>query len=425
MTPVGTDVRERQGDRVFRVSTRTPVAVIGAGPYGLSTAAHLAQRGIPARVFGEPLAGWRHHMPAGMYLKSTVSASSISAPLPGYTLANFCESAGLAVPDDMHPVPIDLFVRYGLWFQERLVPAVERERVIGVASVGNGFALTLESGEKLQATAVVVACGLASLAYVPAELRAVVPAGPSADGPLSHSSQHRDFSCFAGKEVAVIGAGQSALESAALLHESGAVVHVLVRGATVLYGRPPQEESAGRLRSVLKPGSPLGPGWSHFAVSRAPQLIRYLPSRGRQHLVRSVLGPSGAWWLKERVAGRFQLLTGRVVRAAALAGERVTLELEDLEGRTDRLTVDHVIAATGYRVDLRSFDFLAADLYPRLEHSRGWPRLTASFESSVPGLFFTGLPAAGTFGPLLRFVAGTAFAGPHASAGATARIRTS
>jgi hypothetical protein len=425
MTQVGTDVREKPSGRVFAVSTRTPVAVIGAGPYGLSTAAHLEHRGIPARVFGEPLAGWRHHMPAGMHLKSTASASSISAPASGYTLADFCRSAGLAVPDDLQPVPIDLFVRYGLWFQERLAPAVERKRVRRVAPVESGFALTLESGEQLQATTVVVACGLASLAYVPVELRTVMPAGPSASGPVSHSSRHRDFSCFAGKEVAVIGAGQSALESAALLHESGALVHVLVRGATVLYGRPPQEESGGKLRSVVKPRSPLGPGWSHFVVSRAPRLIRYLPSRGRQHLVRSVLGPSGAWWLRERVKGRLQVLTGQVVRAAALSGERVTLELEDLQGRADRLTVDHVIAATGYRVDLRSFDFLAAELYPRLEHSRGWPRLTASFESSVRGLFFTGLPAAGTFGPLLRFVCGTAFAAPRASAGVASRIRSS
>jgi hypothetical protein len=425
MTAIGTDVREKQNGRVFTDSRRTPVAVIGAGPYGLSTAAHLEHRGIPSRVFGEPMAGWRHHMPAGMYLKSTASASSLSAPAPGYTLADFCKSAGLTLPSDLQPLPIDLFVKYGLWFQERLAPAVERKRVCRVAPVESGFRLTLESGEELQADTVVVASGLANLAHVPAELRGLVPAGPSPDGPLSHSSQHRDFSRFAGKEVAVIGAGQSALESAALLHEAGAVVRVLVRGASVLYGRPPREESGGRLGSVVKPRSPLGPGWSHFVVSRAPRLIRCLPAPGRLHLVRSVLGPSGAWWLRERVAGRLQVLTGQLVRAAELTGERVTLTLEDRGGRRDGLTVDHVLAATGYRVDLRSFDFLAEDLYARLEQVGGWPRLTSSFESSVRGLFFTGLPAAGTFGPLLRFVCGTAFAARRASAGVAVRIRNS
>jgi hypothetical protein len=160
-------------------------------------------------------------------------------------------------------------------------------------------------------------------------------------------------------------------------------------------------------------------------VSRAPRLIRYLPAQGRFHLVRSVLGPSGAWWLRERVAGRLQVSTGQRVRAGALTGERVSLTLEDRGGRTERLTVDHVLAATGYRVDLRSFDFLAEDLYPRLKQVKGWPRLTASFESSVPGLFFTGLPAAGTFGPLLRFVCGTAFAARRTSAGVAGRIRSS
>ena len=222
----------------------TPAVVIGAGPYGLSVAAHLRAKGIRVRVFGEVMSSWRHQMPTGMCLKSTPDASSLAAPAPGFTLADFCAAHGVPQLRENQVVPIELFVRYGQWFQEQLVPDVDQRRVCQVDRKDDRFRLRLSSGDELEAKVLVIASGLTSFSYIPPELAAVTPEGPSPAGPVSHSSQHKDLSGFAGRTVAVVGAGQSALEGAALLHEAGAQVTVLVRG-TARFGHPPKEPATG------------------------------------------------------------------------------------------------------------------------------------------------------------------------------------
>ncbi|WP_346342665.1 FAD-dependent oxidoreductase, partial [Streptomyces sp. SID685] len=204
-----------------------PVAVIGAGPFGLSTAAHLRARGLPVRVFGDPMVSWRAHMPEGMLLKSTPAASSLDCPQPGHTLADYCAAAGIRrLVSDEDVIPVETFIGYGEWFQRQLVPQLERVRVVSVEpagrDAGRGFELKLDSGESFVARAVVVATGLSGLAHLPAELRRAAGAEPAAEGPVSHSSQHHDLTRFAGKELIVVGAGQSALETAALAAEAGA-----------------------------------------------------------------------------------------------------------------------------------------------------------------------------------------------------------
>jgi FAD-dependent urate hydroxylase len=398
-----------------------PVVVVGAGPYGLSLAAHLQRNGIETRVFGEPMGVWRRHMPERMFLKSTAGASSLSAPVPGFTLDDFCAEVGLAPLDEREPVPIDLFVRYGLWFQQRLVPACEQVRVDRLARADSGFDLLLDSGEKLRAEAVIVATGHADFAHLPEELARLVPDGASPSGPISHSSQHRDFSAFSGASVGIVGGGQSALETAALIHEAGGHVHVIARALKLLWADPPSDAAEALQRRLLKPQSALGPGWSLYAVSRAPGLVRSLPSRSRLFLVRAVLGPSGAWWLRDRVVGQVDLKLGWRLDEARLRNGTVTLRLRDGEANPAELSVDHVVAATGYSVNLNAISFLDHDLLHRLKRVGGSPRLTASFESSVPGLFFTGLSAAATFGPVLRFVCGADFAARRSTRALAAR----
>jgi FAD-dependent urate hydroxylase len=393
---------------------RSKVVVIGAGPYGLSVAAHLAALGLQARVFGDPMATWRRHMPEGMFLKSSPDASSISAPEPGFTLTDFCDQIGSPRLQPDQPVPIDLFERYGLWFQQQLVPWVEPLHVRAVVPAGGGFRVVLETGEDLAADAVVVATGLMSHAYTPREL--------GYSGAVTHSSQHRELAAFAGSEVAVVGAGQSALETAALLYESGAQIRLLARGNRLLFARPPG--SSNPIQQLLKPPSPMGPGWSLFGLHRGAALFRHLPLDTRLRTVRSVLGPSGAWWLRERVVGLIDVRTEHQVRTTSVEGARTVLHLREASRRSYRLAVDHVIAATGYRVQVAALDFLAPDLRNGLIRAGGFPHLSAEFESSAPGLFFVGLPSAATFGPLLRFVCGTEFAGPRVGAAVAARIRS-
>jgi thioredoxin reductase len=399
-----------------------PAVVIGAGPYGLSVTAHLRARGVPVRVFGEVMLSWRLHMPTGMCLKSTPAASSLSAPSPGYELADFCAARGLPPLTGTPIVPIGLFVSYGEWFQRQLVPTVETLRVCLVERAGGGFRLLLSNGEELYTQVVVVASGLNGFAHIPPELVAVAgQQGLGPDGLVSHSSQHHNLSGFAGREVAVIGAGQSALESAALLHENGASVRVLVRGQA-RFGPPPKPPRSGLPAMLPEANSPLGPTWRIYPFSHAPFMFRYLPAQTRITLVRRVLGPLGAWWLRDRVEGRLPVLDGHRVTSARPDGSKIVLTVASEAGIHD-LPVDHVIAATGYRVDLGRLDFLTPGLRDQVRCVAGWPHLTRSFESSVPGLFFTSLMAAETFGPVMRFVCGAGFTARRITEAAIARLQ--
>ncbi|MET9911513.1 FAD-dependent oxidoreductase [Streptomyces sp. NPDC006476] len=386
-----------------------PVAIIGAGPFGLSTAAHLRARGIPVRVFGEPMVSWRDHMPAGMLLKSTPVASSLDAPQQGHTLADYCDAAGIKrLVTDEDIIPVETFIAYGEWFQQKLVPELERVRVVSVdRGSGGGFELKLDSGELFTARAVVVATGLHGLAHLPAEL-AAAPDGPAPTGPVSHSSQHHDLTRYAGKDLIVVGAGQSALETAVLAAEAGAQVRVVSRGrGKVAFGAPPWNQPR------LRPESPFGRAWSLWALSYYPHPYRRLPAGARHYLVRRVLGPLGAWWLRDRFEGKVQVTeVDRIVGTDADGGSP-TLTVRTFGGQTEKLAADHVIAATGYRVDIAAMDFLGPELRTRVAVSRGAPRLGAGYVSSVPGLYFTGLPAAASYGPVMRFVCGTGFASPR------------
>jgi len=392
----------------------TPAIVIGAGPYGLSVAAHLKAGGISTRVFGDVMSSWRTQMPVGMCLKSTPDASSLSAPVPVFTLPDYCRSQGITPLQGDDVVPIGLFTRYGQWFQQQLVPSVEEAGIQQLSRASRGFQVTLSSGEELRARHVVVATGITGLAHVPDVLASVEPDGPSAAGLVSHSSQHSSLSGFSGARVAVIGAGQSALESAALLHEAGAEATVLARG-TARFGTPPEVPS-GRLAAMLpQPRSPLGPTWRIYPFSHAAGLFPYLPAETRLNLVKRVLGPLGAWWLRDRVVGQLPVLDGHAVRGAARDGDGVLLTTSCPDGHHATMRVDHVLAATGYRVDLARLGFLGPQLRGQIRLTGSFPQLSGSFESSVPGLYFVGLPAAATFGPLMRFVCGARFAAGRVS----------
>ncbi|KOG22172.1 MULTISPECIES: FAD-dependent oxidoreductase [Streptomyces] len=391
---------------------RLPVVVVGAGPYGLATAAWLGAAGVTTRVFGEPMDSWRAHMPDGMFLKSVPTASSISAPDGRHRFADFRATRGGPPVGDTYPIPVDEFIAYGHWFQKERVPEVERAAVREVRAADGGFGVTLDSGEKITAGSVVVASGLVPYAYRPPGLAPLFPAGLA-----SHPCDHADLSAFAGRRVAVVGAGQSALESAALLYETGARPTVIARTSSLLFGTPPTTnlpEERPRAVRLLKPASTLGPGWSHVAVSRGAGAYRRLPLPVRNHFLRTVLGPSGAWWLRDRVDGRFPVLCGRRVASAQRRDDEgtVRLELADTTGRAaESLDVDHVLTATGYRVDVDRLDLLEPTLRQAVRTLPGGPPvLSAGFESSVPGLYFTSLAAAPTFGPVLRFVCGTDFA---------------
>src|ERR1700677_222637 len=135
-------------------------AIIGAGPYGLSIAAHFRARGIPFRIFGRPMDTWLNHMPKGMMLKSDGFASNLYDPASAYTLGQFCAERGIEYGDTGIPVRLETFNCYGLAFQSRMVPELEEKAVVGVEEGGaQGFRLLLEDGETVAAQRVVLAVG--------------------------------------------------------------------------------------------------------------------------------------------------------------------------------------------------------------------------------------------------------------------------
>ena len=376
------------------------VAIIGAGPYGLSAAAHLRARGIETRVFGEPMSFWERHMPRGMFLRSASSASSLGDPQGRLALDTFRDAHGLG---RKKPVPIEDFVRYGHWFQEQAVPDVERRMVAQVAPNARGFHVRVTDGEEFHARRVVIATGISLFAKRPSQFDDL-PVGLA-----SHSFDHAEFSRFRNQKVAVVGAGQSALESAALLHEAGAEVELLVR-APSMYWLPDTAPGAvsKRLRRFLSPiARPpfdiMGPRFFSWLIAW-PRMYRRAPRAMQNWLTACAVRPAGSRWLVSRLKA-VPMTSGCTVSAASTTGSQLRLRLSN---GTERL-VDHLLLGTGYRVDVSKYEFLTPGLRDALRTREGYPALEAGFESSVPGLHFLGTPAANTFGPLCRFVAGTSY----------------
>jgi thioredoxin reductase len=379
------------------------VAIIGAGPYGLSIAAHLKESGVNFRIFGHPMQTWRTHMPKGMRLKSEAFASSLYDPGSTFTLEVYCKENGIPYRHRGQPVPLEVFTAYGLDFQRRFVPELEEKLVTQLRRFPRGFRIQLEDGEILTARCAVVAVGLTHYAFLPPELAGLPEAF------VTHSSKHSELAKFRGRDVAIVGAGASALDLAALLHQAGARVQVLTRQPTIRFHDPPGKRGPSLLDQLRNPLTGLGSGWQLFFYVNAPLLFRQLPLKLRLDRVKRVLGPAACWFVKEQVVGKVVLLTDFEISAARLANEKVDLQLIDGKGAVKTITVDHVIAATGYRVDLRRLGFLHEDLRATLKSVEHTPVLSSNFESSVPGLYFVGASAANTFGPLLRFAFGARF----------------
>ncbi|MFJ6797741.1 NAD(P)-binding domain-containing protein [Streptomyces sp. NPDC091268] len=380
------------------------LVVVGAGPYGLSIAAHAAGAGLDVRVLGRPMASWRDHMPDGMYLKSEPWSSNLSAPGGRHTLADYCAARGMSAEHGT-PLPIGTFSAYGLWFARQAVPEVEEVTVTEVAPHGEGFRIHTAEGPPLLARTVALAVGVMPFVNHPAALYDLPPTH------YSHSSGHRDLSRFAGLEVAVLGAGQAALETAALLAENGARPCLVARRSRLNWNTVPQPLRRPPLRALRDPHSGLGTGWRSWAWSELPWAVRRLPAPTRERIAATALGPAGAWWLRERFERRVPALLGHRLHRAVAVGERTRLGLTTAAGESVVLDTAHVIAATGFTPDLARLELLDAGLRAALATvgGAGTPELGPGFESSWPGLFFAGLLTAPSFGPSMRFVHGAGF----------------
>jgi len=382
-----------------RSESSTDVVIVGAGPYGLSIAAHLAARGVRFRIFGNPMGIWRNHMPKGMCLKSEGFASSLSDPRGEFPLRRYCEQQGIKYDDVGEPVHLETFVEYGLAFQKKFVPNLEEKLVVSVQEAPHGFELQLEDGETVHARTVVIAVGITYYAYLPP-----VFAGLPKEA-VSHTSAHSDPSKFKGRSVAVVGAGGSALDLAGLLHEAGASVQVIARSPSIRFQDPPGGERSFKDR-LLNPRTGIGSGMQLYFYANMPHWFRHLPESLRLDRVRKTLGPAPPWFTREQTDGKMPFHLGVEISEVKLEGGKAVLRLTDQEGKQKQIEVDHVIAGTGYHVDIDKLQLLSASIRKKLKTTGGAPAVSASFESSVPRLYFVGVSSANTFGPLMRFAFG-------------------
>jgi FAD-dependent urate hydroxylase len=384
------------------MSDAVEVAIVGAGPYGLSLGAHLRKAGVSVRQFGLPMQLWKDFMPEGMFLKSQGFASNLSDPGHTHTLEAFCKATGRPYRDYGLPVSLETFVAYGEWFREQLVPDIDEVLVTDIARAGDGFEVTLANSEQVRARKVVVAIGVEAFAYVPEPLSAL----PSSV--CTHSSAHSDLGVFSGQEVIVVGAGNSALETAALLHEKGAKVQLVARKDVIRWNGQPLAPNRPLLQRLREPEAGLGSGKATWFYSNYPGLFRRLPRSTRVYRARTALGPAGAVWLRERVEGQVPTLLGLSVKWARMQDGGVRLGLTG-PGGTREMGADHVIAGTGYRWDMTRLSFFGEQMLASLRNvpGTGSAAVGGDYQTTIPGLYIMGPAVTPTMGPVMRFVFGS------------------
>jgi thioredoxin reductase len=371
--------------------------IVGAGPFGLSAAAYLKDKKLGVGIFGEPMNFWRNHMPAGMYLRSNWAASHISDPQGKLTLDHFKVDTGTQFGQ---PIPLSNFVEYGQWYQQKAVPELKRCQVSDIEKISNGFKVTLSDGQVLSSRRVIVATGIAHFPWVPKEFDGC----PKSH--VTHTSDHSDLSRFRGREVLVVGDGQSALDAARLLKSLDVKVEVVAKRKEIRWvGQHVWLHKLGFISWCLYSNFDVGPA----GISRLvgfPNLYRRLPHGLRNPISYRAIRPAGTGWQRPLLAEVTMTLDCRVTSSEIL-GDKVHVKLSN---GTERL-VDHVIVGTGYRVDTTRYHFFSPTIKKCLKTVCGYPVLGRGLESSIVGLHFVGKPAAWSFGPLLNFVSGSHFAG--------------
>jgi thioredoxin reductase len=411
--------------------------VVGAGPYGLSIASHAASAGLSLRVFGRPMASWRDHMPRGMFLKSEPWASNLSDPAARWRLDVYGDKRGVSVRHG-EPIPVEMFAEYGLWFARNAVPEVDERTIVRISPRPGGFEAVTDDGETVHARTVALAVGVMPFVEIPSALHGASP------GLVTHSSHHSSLDRFRGRDVTVIGGGQAALETAALLVEQGTKVRVLARADRLDWNDVPPPWERPWWQSLRSPHSGLGCGWRNWFYSERAGWYRRLPEETRARIAADALGPAGAWWVRDRVEGVVEVLLGHEVTSAERkltnsaagkgkvrpkkpepAAEKLTLEVTSTSGRTRSIETDHVIAATGFKATRDRLALLSPELRGALaEVADGSPSVGREFESSWPGLFLAGLVTASGFGPAMRFVHGATFTSGTLVRGVRRRLRT-
>jgi cation diffusion facilitator CzcD-associated flavoprotein CzcO len=349
---------------------------------------------------------WRNHMPKDMLLKSEGLGTGLFHPSRDSTLKAYCGARGIPYADTAVPISLDLFLEYASWFRKTHVPMLEEFDVTNLEACDAGFALTLEDGRKVIARRVVLAIGITWFRNIPAEIEDLDKSV------TSHSYDHRDAAQFRGKDVVVLGAGASAVDLAALLNDSGASVTIVARDSALRYHTPPSPEDGKLWNRIRNPATTIGPGWRSWAAVKLPFLFRFVPEKLRLEIVKRHLGPAPGWFVRQRVEGKVREMLNCRLDAARMMGKRVLLRITDRRGEARTVECDHVVAATGFAMNLSKVPFIAPSLRPHIATTGAAPKLSGNFETTLRGLYVVGPASANCFGPVMRFMTGAEYAAP-------------
>ena len=383
------------------MAERVDAAIVGAGPYGLSVAAHLGGR---ARLFGEPMETWRTRMPQDMLLRSDWNETSFSAPEGVGTIERWAAATGEPREE---PIPLQKFLRYAAWFRDAYVVDQDPAQVAAVEGrPDGGYRITTEAGTEVDAATVVVAVGAVPFAYAPP------PLADAVGERVRFATDLQDYEGYRSRRVVVVGGGQGGLESAALAARAGADVEILVRSHVHWFADREPHRVRGpvheKLYRLAYPVVGYGPPPLNRLVLH-PDLLAALPAALRRRLTARVLRAGGSPWLRPVLDGLVRTTEGVAVTGIESRDGAVRLVLSDGSERE----ADAVIAAAGFRFALERLPFLSAEIRDRVGLNDGWPVLDRWFRTADPGLLLVGFAAAQRFGPIVRFIPGTRFAAPR------------
>jgi thioredoxin reductase len=378
------------------MSERLDIAVIGAGPYGLSVAAHLVGRNV--RTFGAPMETWRTRMPPYMFLRSDWQETSLAAP---GNLGSIDRWARVSGEEREEPIPLQKFLRYAEWFRSTFAPEGDPADVAALERDGRGYHVTTTAGDELAARQVVVAVGAVPFAYAPPQLAETV------GDRVAFATSLQDYEPYRGRRVVVVGGGQGGLESASLAVQSGADVELVVRSSLRWFADREPHKPRGRLHQRLYRIAYPVVGYGPPPLNRLalhPDVFAALPKNARRRLAARILRAGGSPWLRDEVEREVDVTEGVAVEGIEQNGA-VRLRLSDGTVRE----ADAVILAAGFRFSLERLGFLSEDIRRRIALDEGRPVLDRWFRSTDRGLLFVGFAAEHRFGPVARFIPGTRF----------------
>ncbi|MBP7963298.1 MAG: NAD(P)-binding domain-containing protein [Caldilineaceae bacterium] len=370
------------------MTTHSDLLIIGAGPFGLSLAAQAQIQGVDYTILGKPMEFWRANMPEGMYLRS--ASDWHLDPVNIHTIEAFLAEQG-KTPADVEPLSLDFYLSYARWFREQKRISITEHYAKQVDRVeSGGFLVTLENGESITAAKVAVALGFSAFKHEPAEMVDLLPPNRYA-----HTCDFVDFAPIRGKRCLILGGRQSAFEWAALLNEAGAAqVHISHR-----HDSPAFEEADWSWVNPLVDAMVDNPGWfRHLSDAEKDKINHRLWAEGRLKvepwLEDRVMTPTTTLWPRTRLTGCVENADGSL-----------DVVLAAVDGSDERhLRVDQVILATGYKVHIDRVRCLnQGNLLTELATRNGFPVLDEHFQTNIPGLFITSLPAAQDFGPFFGF----------------------